>query len=36
MGRRYREEIEPMLRPAGRSKSAAVEANERRGLFRRR
>jgi curved DNA-binding protein CbpA len=36
IGRPYREEIDPILRRAGRRKSAAVEANERRGLFRRR
>jgi curved DNA-binding protein CbpA len=36
IGRTYREEIDPILRTAGRRKSAAVEANERRGLFRRR
>jgi curved DNA-binding protein CbpA len=36
IGRPYREEIDPILRKAGRRKSAAVEANERRGLFRRR
>ena len=36
IGRTYREEIDPILRRAGRRKSAAVEANERRGLFRRR
>jgi len=36
IGRTYREEIDPILRRAGRRKSAGVEANERRGLFRRR
>lgn len=36
IGRPYREEIDPILRRAGRRKTAAVEANERRGLFRRR
>jgi len=36
IGRPYREEIDPILRRAGRRKSAAVEANQRRGLFRRR
>ena len=36
IGRPYREEIDPILRRAGRRKSAAVESNERRGLFRRR
>jgi curved DNA-binding protein CbpA len=36
IGRPYRDEIDPILRRAGRRKSAATEANERRGLFRRR
>jgi curved DNA-binding protein CbpA len=36
IGRPYRDEIDPILRRAGRRKSAAIEANERRGLFRRR
>jgi curved DNA-binding protein CbpA len=36
IGRPYREEIDAILRRAGRRKSVAAEANERRGLFRRR
>ena len=36
IGRTFREEIDSILRRAGRRKSAAVDANERRGLFRRR
>jgi curved DNA-binding protein CbpA len=36
IGRNFREEIDTILRRAGRRKSAAVDANERRGLFRRR
>jgi hypothetical protein len=36
IGRPYRDEIDPILRRTGRRKSAATEANERRGLFRRR
>jgi hypothetical protein len=36
IGRQYRDEIDGILRKAGRRKSAGVEAQERRGLFRRR
>jgi curved DNA-binding protein CbpA len=36
IGRPYREEIDQMLRRAGRRRSAATESTERRGLFRRR
>jgi curved DNA-binding protein CbpA len=36
IGRPYRVEIDAILRRAGRRKSAITEANERRGLFRRR
>jgi curved DNA-binding protein CbpA len=36
IGRPYREEIDGILRRSGRRKSAAAEAAERRGLFRRR
>jgi curved DNA-binding protein CbpA len=36
IGRPYRVEIDAILRRAGRRKSAATDANERRGLFRRR
>jgi curved DNA-binding protein CbpA len=36
IGRNFREEIDTILRRAGRRKSAAIDANERRGLFRRR
>jgi curved DNA-binding protein CbpA len=35
IGRQYREEIDPLLRRAGRRRSAEAEAAERRGLFRR-
>lgn len=36
IGRPYRDEIDAILRRAGRRKSGAAEAQERRGLFRRR
>ena len=36
IGRPYREEIDQILRRAGRRRSADVESAERRGLFRRR
>jgi curved DNA-binding protein CbpA len=36
IGRQYRDEIDLILRKAGRRKSAGTEAQERRGLFRRR
>jgi curved DNA-binding protein CbpA len=36
LGRRYRDEIDALLRRAGRRQSAAAESTERRGLFRRR
>jgi curved DNA-binding protein CbpA len=36
IGRNYREELDAVLRRAGRRKSASAEAQERRGLFRRR
>ena len=36
IGRQYRDEIDALLRRAGRRKSAAAEAADRRGLFRRR
>ena len=36
LGRRYREEIDVLLRRAGRRRSAAPDSTERRGLFRRR
>ena len=36
IGRPYRDELDAILRRTGRRKSAAVEAQERRGLFRRR
>jgi curved DNA-binding protein CbpA len=36
IGRSYRDELDAILRQAGRRKSAATEAQERRGLFRRR
>jgi curved DNA-binding protein CbpA len=36
IGRQYREETDPILRKAGRRKSATTDASERRGLFRRR
>jgi len=36
IGRTYREEIDAILRAAGRRRSASTEATERRGLFRRR
>jgi curved DNA-binding protein CbpA len=36
IGRPYRDEIDAILRRAGRRQSAAMNANERRGLFRRR
>jgi curved DNA-binding protein CbpA len=36
IGRPYRDEIDMILRKAGRRRSAAAEATERRGLFRRR
>jgi curved DNA-binding protein CbpA len=36
IGRQYRDEIDRILRKAGRRKSAGAEAQERRGLFRRR
>jgi curved DNA-binding protein CbpA len=36
IGRPYRDEIDVILRRAGRRQSAATDANERRGLFRRR
>jgi curved DNA-binding protein CbpA len=36
IGRMYREEVDVILRRAGRRKSASTQADERRGLFRRR
>jgi curved DNA-binding protein CbpA len=36
IGRTYREEVDAILRSAGRRRSASTEATERRGLFRRR
>jgi curved DNA-binding protein CbpA len=36
IGRTYREEIDVLLRAAGRRRSANAESNDRRGLFRRR
>jgi hypothetical protein len=36
IGRPYRDEIDVILRKAGRRRSATAEATERRGLFRRR
>jgi hypothetical protein len=36
IGRMYRDEIDALLRRTGRRRSAPTEANERRGLFRRR
>jgi len=36
IGRPYRDEIDAILRSAGRRRSADAEATERRGLFRRR
>jgi hypothetical protein len=36
IGRPYRDEIDQLLRRAGRRRSAAAEADDRRGLFRRR
>ena len=36
IGRPYRDELDALLRRAGRRRSAPAEANERRGLFRRR
>jgi curved DNA-binding protein CbpA len=36
LGRRYRDEVDALLRKAGRRRSAAPEATDRRGLFRRR
>ena len=36
IGRTYREEIDAILRTAGRRRSAEAEAPDRRGLFRRR
>jgi curved DNA-binding protein CbpA len=36
IGRQYRDEIDAILRKAGRRKSAGAEAQQRRGLFRRR
>jgi len=36
IGRTYREEIDAILRAAGRRRSADTESTERRGLFRRR
>jgi curved DNA-binding protein CbpA len=36
IGRQYREEIDGILRRTGRRRSAAAEASDRRGLFRRR
>jgi curved DNA-binding protein CbpA len=36
IGRQYREEVDTILRRAGRRKSASTEADQRRGLFRRR
>ena len=36
IGRQYREEVDAILRRAGRRKSASSQADERRGLFRRR
>ena len=36
IGRNYREEIDSILRSAGRRKSSGQAATERRGLFRRR
>lgn len=36
IGRQYRDEVDAILRQAGRRRSAAAESTERRGLFRRR
>lgn len=36
IGRQYRDEVDALLRQAGRRRTAEVEASERRGLFRRR
>jgi hypothetical protein len=36
IGRPYRDEIDGILRRSGRRKSAAADATQRRGLFRRR
>jgi hypothetical protein len=36
IGRPYRDELDAILRRTGRRKSASAEAQERRGLFRRR
>jgi hypothetical protein len=36
IGRQYRDEIDAILRGAGRRRSAEADATERRGLFRRR
>ena len=36
IGRQYREEIDGILRRTGRRRTATDEANDRRGLFRRR
>ncbi|HEY7132015.1 MAG TPA: hypothetical protein VH440_07170 [Candidatus Limnocylindrales bacterium] len=36
IGRPYRDEIDALLRKAGRRRSAATESQDRRGLFRRR
>jgi hypothetical protein len=36
IGRTYRDELDAILRRTGRRKSASAEAQERRGLFRRR
>ena len=36
IGRTYRDEIDAILRAAGRRRSTSTEATERRGLFRRR
>ena len=36
IGRQYRDEIDGILRKTGRRRTAAAEASDRRGLFRRR
>jgi hypothetical protein len=36
IGRPYRDEIDQLLRRAGRRRSASAEGDDRRGLFRRR
>jgi hypothetical protein len=36
IGRNYRQEIDEVLRKAGRRRTAAVDASDRRGLYRRR